>query len=229
MKKLVLFDIDETLISSDGAGRRAIGKALANIFDCDLSKIKVSMSGKTDPQILTEILSAGSISKEEIEDRMDEILEIYISLLQEQINASNHYKIHVGIPEILEILNGDSNTCLGLLTGNIETGARMKLNRFDLNRYFPIGAYGSDSGNRMDLPEIATNRGIEFYEMEFSADQVVIIGDSIYDVRCAKGFGAKSIAVNTGVTKKQMLEDENPDHLFEDLSHTKKVLEAILS
>ena len=227
--RLILFDIDETLISSDGAGRRAIGKALAEMFDVDLSNIKVSMSGKTDPQILTEILSAGAIAESEINARMKEILDIYISLLQEQIDKSKSYIIHKGVPEILDVLVKTENAFLGLLTGNIETGARMKLNRFDLNKFFPIGAFGSDSANRMDLPKIATDRGNNHYQIEFAPEEVTIIGDSIYDVMCAKGFGAKSLAVNTGVTRREMLVEQNPDFLFDDLSDTEKVLEAILS
>lgn len=224
-----MFDIDETLISSDGAGRRAIGKALARMFDVDITKVKISLSGKTDPQILHEILKTSPISEEEIESRMSEILEIYISLLQEQIDNSSKYIIHKGIPELLEQLHHTENVFLGLLTGNIERGARMKLEKCNLNSYFPIGAYGSDSANRMDLPKIATQRGSNHYNNRFSPEEVTIIGDSIYDVRCAKGFGAKSLAVNTGSTQKELLEEQSPDYLFEDMSNIDQVVSAIMA
>ena len=227
MKRLVLFDIDETLISSDGAGRRAIGQAIARMFNVDISKISVNLSGKTDPQILHEILKASSFTEAEVEEKMAEILEIYISLLQNQIDQSKKYIIHNGIPEILTKLENTENTFLGLLTGNIERGARMKLEKCKLNNYFPIGAYGSDSANRMELPKIATDRGSKHYELEFSPQEVTIIGDSIYDVMCAKGFGAKSLAVNTGSTKRDLLVEQEPDYLFEDMSDIDAVMQAI--
>ncbi|MGD9681690.1 MAG: HAD family hydrolase [Candidatus Obscuribacterales bacterium] len=229
MPRLVLFDIDETMISSDGAGRRAIGKALARMFGVEPGSINISMSGKTDPQILREILQAAGMEKDEIDSRLDEILAIYISLLQHEIENSGHYIIHSGVPEILDELHRHSDAHLGLLTGNIEIGARMKLNRFDLNGFFPIGAYGSDSANRMDLPEIASGRGSKHYQIDFRPEEVVIIGDSIYDVLCAKGYGARSIAVNTGVTSLKALEQQEPDHLFATLGDTARVLEAILN
>lgn len=228
MARLVLFDIDETMISSDGAGRRAIGKALANLFGGDISTRKVNMSGKTDPQILTEILRHCQMEEAEIQRRIDEILEIYITLLQAEIDRSNSYIIHKGIPELLEHMHGEEGFYLGLLTGNIEKGARMKLEPFGLNRYFPIGAYGSDSASRMDLPEIAADRGKSHFKIDFRPQDVTIIGDSIYDVQCARGYGAKSVAVNTGSTDKELLLEENPDYFFEDLSALDSVIEAIL-
>lgn len=229
MNRLVLFDIDETMISSDGAGRRAIGKALSDMFGTDMKKISVSMSGKTDPQILTEILKATDMTDAQIEANIDSILEIYISLLQDEIDKSLSYIIHTGVLELLDALENGDNFFLGLLTGNIEIGARMKLERFNLNKYFPIGAYGSDSANRMDLPEIATGRGKHHFSIDFKPEEVTIIGDSIYDVMCAKGFGAKSLAVNTGVTDKQSLLKEEPDFFFDDLSHTEAIIKAILA
>lgn len=229
MTRLVLFDIDETMISSDGAGRRAIGKALARLFGGDISTSKVSMSGKTDPQILTEILKHCRMEDQEIQSRIKEILDIYITLLQDEIDKSGSYIIHRGIPELLDLLHNHEKVFLGLLTGNIEKGARMKLEPFNLNRYFPIGAYGSDSASRMDLPEIATGRGKQHFKVDFRPEEVTIIGDSIYDVRCAKGYGAKSLAVNTGSTEKEHLLNEKPDFFFEDLSDLEDVLKAILA
>ena len=127
MKRLVLFDIDETMISSDGAGRRAIGKALAKRFGGDIDTIKVSMSGKTDPQILTEILRTCNIDDAEIESSIDEILEIYLTLLQAEIDRSSAYIIHNGIPELLDLLHAEEAFCLGLLTGNIEKVKALKI------------------------------------------------------------------------------------------------------
>ncbi len=229
MERLVLFDIDETMISSDGAGRRAIARALADMYGIDPSKVTLRMSGKTDPQILSEILKAAGMDEAEIKQNFDEMFELYISILQDEVNKTNRYIVHPGVVELLDKLAEHDLAYLGLLTGNIELGARIKLNRFDLNRYFPLGAYGSDSADRMDLPAIATHRAKEHYKKDFVPSQVVIIGDSIYDVMCAKGFGAKSIAVNTGVTSRSDLEREKPDFLFPNLADTHALLQAIFS
>jgi phosphoglycolate phosphatase len=232
LERLVLFDIDETITASDGAGRRAIGRALADTYGIDASKITLSMSGKTDPQILSEIFKAVEKSDVEITDMLnkkEEMFEIYLGLLEQEIKNAKYFIVHEGVVELLDNLSDHQNGYLGLLTGNIERGARMKLEQFGLNRYFPLGAYGSDHANRMELPDIATKRARDHFKIDFKPEQVVIIGDSIYDVLCAKGYGAKSIAVNTGKTSKEELVAQKPDYLFDNLSDTKGVMDAIFS
>ncbi len=229
MKRLILFDIDETMISSDGAGRRAIGRVLAERFKVPSEAANIVMSGKTDPQILTEILRAAGWSDLDIERRMEELLEIYLSVLEDEIAASRYYIIHPGVVELLNSLKARSDSYLGLLTGNVERGARMKLNRFELNHYFEMGAYGSDSANRMDLPGIAAKRAHLHFNIAFVPAEIVIIGDAINDVLCAKGYGAKSIAVNTGRTSWEDLERHQPDYLFKNLGDTTMIVEAIFS
>ncbi len=229
MVRLVLFDIDETMISSDGAGRRAIGRMLCKTFGLDPGKITVRMSGKTDPQILLEIFKAAGMDESHMSGKQEEMFELYLSVLQEEINKANRYIVHEGVVALLDCLSANDRCYLGLLTGNIERGARMKLERFGLNKYFPLGAYGSDSHDRMQLPAIATNRAQEHYRVNFAPSQVVIVGDSIYDVMCAKGYGAKSIAVNTGSTPWIDLEEQEPDFLFTSLSSTEEIVQAIFS
>lgn len=228
MKRLVLFDIDETIMHSDGAGRRAITRALSEYFGQELDSRGVSMSGKTDPQICQEILSANGFSEETIEAGLPKAFDNYLGYLQEEVDraASN---LHPGVRELIEELDQHPQAHLGLLTGNIEPGARIKLGKFGLNGYFKVGAYGSDSADRMHLPEVATRRANEFFSLEFSPDEVVIIGDSIYDVRCALGFGARAIGVNTGLTKHEDLVAEQPHFLFKSLADTNSVLHAVLS
>jgi len=228
VKRLVLFDIDETMLNSAGAGRRALGRALSQIFGVpeDLSQVK--MSGKTDPQICREILSAAEIADEHIEKHLPQVWSIYPDFLQEEVAQSSGYTLLEGVSELLESLNDKPAISLGLLTGNIEPGARIKLERFQLNKYFRIGAYGSDSADRMQLPAVAAQRANEVFATSFEPKQIVIIGDAVNDVKCAQGFGAVSIAVNTGKTTRAELEALQPDYLFASLSETKKVLKAIL-
>ena len=111
----------------------------------------------------------------------------------------------------------------------IEKGAGKKLSRFGLGKYFPIGAYGSDSACRLDLPAIAVQRAKQHFAVDFAPYEVVIIGDSVNDIACARGYGAKAIAVNTGKTSWEDLQKENPCHLFKSLGDTKAVVEAIYS
>jgi len=229
LKRLVLFDIDETMITSDGAGRRAISKVLKDRYDIDPATIKLSMSGKTDPQILGEILSEAGFSDKEIKDSVPALIEEYLVHLDTEMRGTKNYIVHDGVPEILAALATMEGAFLGLLTGNVERGARMKLERFKLNHHFPLGAYGSDSASRLDLPHVAKQRADAHFRTTFEPQEIVVIGDSIYDVLCAKHYGAVSLAVNSGRTTREELEAQNPDHLFASLADTESVLKAIFN
>lgn len=227
--KLVLFDIDETLIDSDGAGRRSLGKALSHLFGVKPEAITISMSGKTDPQILAEILQSLGYKQADYVRRLDELFDFYVQTLEAELQQAKKYKVHEGVFALLDELNSHGSASLGLLTGNIERGARLKLARCGLNKYFPIGAYGSDSANRLDLPKVARERAEAHYQDKFEPSQIVIVGDSIHDILCAQGYGAVSIAVNTGRTSRQELEALSPDFLFPSLCEVEQVLQAIMN
>ncbi|HEY9868111.1 MAG TPA: HAD hydrolase-like protein [Candidatus Obscuribacterales bacterium] len=228
-RRLVLFDIDETMIKSDGAGRRAIMRALRQVFGITCDTTAVAMSGKTDPQICREILKEAGFSCRDLESRLKEVFQVYPPMLAEEIERSAGYRLHQGVRELIEALLSTDSAYLGLVTGNIEPGARLKLAPFDLNCCFPIGAFGCDSADRMDLPPIARKRASAHYKVDFSHDEVVVIGDSVADVRCAAGYGALSIAVASGKTPRTDLAACRPHFLFESLQDTQAVLEAIFS
>jgi phosphoglycolate phosphatase len=228
--RLVLFDIDETLTHSDGVGRRAVSGALAKLFNIPPEAAKVFMSGKTDPQILEEIMTNAGMSQSEYEKRLPEFTEIYLKALERELeSATSTFHLHEGVIELINDLNRHEHAFLGLLTGNIERGARLKMEKFGLNPYFPIGAFGSDAKDRMKLPEIAKQRAEKQYGQRFEPGQLVIIGDAENDILCAKGFGAKSLAINTGVTTREQLMALSPDFLFASLVDTKAILDAIFS
>ncbi len=228
-KRLVLFDIDETMISSDGAGRRALARALREQHEIPEEHTRISMSGKTDPQILMEIFTAYGYDRAKALSHIDDLIACYLTYLEDEMRASQTLILHKGVVAILERLAADENSYLGLLTGNVETGARKKLDFFNLNGYFPIGAYGSDSANRLDLPQFAVGRAQKYFETEFAPPHVVIVGDSVNDIACAHGYGASVIAVNTGKTSWQELSDCKPQHLFENLADTEAVYQAIFN
>lgn len=229
MKRLVLFDIDETMIHSDGVGRRAMEAALRQVFDERLDAGTHNMSGKTDPQICYELLSLLGYSKEDVSKKLAQAFKIYVELLEREIERADRFGLHLGVLELIKELEKRDDCHLGLLTGNIEAGARLKLAPFDLNSYFVFGAFGCDSADRMDLPLFAHKRAEEVFGKQFAREEIVIIGDAVNDVLCAKGYGIRCIITATGKTPKTTLRDLNPDYLFDSLADTAEVMRAIFN
>lgn len=188
-----------------------------------------SLSGKTDPQICLEVLQDHGYTVEQIMQALPELLDVYIPILEQEVSHVKSGFVHKGVPELLLALEARADARLGLLTGNIERGARIKLKRFDLNRYFSFGAFGCDSANRMELPAVAHKRAHDRFSQEFSPNEIVIIGDARNDVLCARGYGAKALAVCTGKTTKQELVELEPDYIFDSLTETDRVIEAIFA
>jgi phosphoglycolate phosphatase-like HAD superfamily hydrolase len=225
--RLILFDIDGTLLLDDGAAREAYAIALKEVFGFVRGLKVYDFSGRTDPQITHMVLSDAGITRETIEEGMPRLWPRYLEELEIR-TIPERVRLMPGVVELLEGLSERSDVVMGLLTGNIEPGARIKLGARKLNHYFPFGAFGSDSSNRVELPPVAIARAKELYGHEFVGREVVIIGDSVWDVRCAAPYGATTIAVSTGVTKRETLEAEKPDFLFETIEPRDEVLRAVL-
>lgn len=229
LERLVLFDVDETLISTGGCGQRALAQALLELFGLDSAAVPIAMSGKTDPQILSEILQACHYNQDLFEARWDEFFDLYLVILAEELESAPNYRVHDGVYELVNALYHRKHISLGLLTGNIERGARLKLEKAKLYQYFPIGAYGSDRADRLALPAVARSRAHSHYGRDFVPEQIIIIGDAIADVLCAKHYGAVSLAVNTGRTTEKELLASAPDFFFPSLMDTPEVMAAILA
>ena len=133
-----------------------------------------------------------------------------------------------GIPQLLARLAEEPRVTLALLTGNLERGARLKLEPPGFNRYFPFGAFGSDSEDRYRLPRVAVDRARERTGRAFAGKSVVIVGDSIHDVACGRSLGVRAVAVATGITSPERLAAERPDVLMTDFADTERAVEAIL-
>jgi len=226
-RRLVLFDIDGTLITDGGASRDAFADALRNVFSYSGELRRYDFSGRTDPQITRMVLRDAGVSDREIDDRMAQVFGVYLDRLT--TNATPE-RVHAlpGIADLVAALADEPAVTLALLTGNIEGGARLKLAPPDFNRYFPFGAFGSDSERRDDLPPIAVDRASRFDGHRFHGEDVVIIGDSIYDVRCGVPHGATTVAMATGKTSAETLRAENPRHFFDSAEDLGAILEAIL-
>jgi phosphoglycolate phosphatase len=228
-RRLVLFDIDGTLISDGGASRAAFGEALGQVFAYAGDLTRYDFSGRTDPQIAFLVLGDAGVPEAEIEGRIGELWEVYLRALERNAAAApGRVRVLAGMVPLLEALAGRDEVMLALLTGNIERGARLKLAPPALNGYFPFGAFGSDSPRREELPPIAVERASAVDGHRFSGRDVVIIGDSIYDVRCGVPHGATTIAVASGKTSAERLRAESPHHLFDDASDLPAMLAAIL-
>jgi phosphoglycolate phosphatase len=211
---VILFDIDGTLIDSGEAGSRSLNLSFTELFSIEDAFHGISMAGKTDTEIIKEGLQKHGIS---VEGNFEVFNNIYLKHLQKEIdNKRKHVK--PGIYELLEELTIIKDIHLGLLTGNIELGARIKLEPFDLNKYFPTGAFGSDDEDRNKLLPIALKRFEERCRRKIRVDECVIVGDTPRDVQCATIYGARSLGVATGPYSIDELKEAGADYVMKDLS-----------
>jgi len=223
--RLVLFDIDGTLITDKGAARAAFAAALGDVYDFRGDVAQYDFSGRTDPQIAQMILHDAGWSEADVDARLPALWDHYLAGLAR--NAPGRIRTLAGVDTLLEAVGRDDRLTVALLTGNIEQGARIKLGAVELNSHFAFGAFGSDSARREELPPVAVKRATAIAGRTFAARDVVIIGDSIYDVRCGVPHGATTIAVASGKTPVDRLRAENPDHLFDSVEDLERVLAAI--
>ena len=224
---LVLFDIDGTLLSAGKAARESVLTALAEVYGWKpVNGNTHEFSGKTDPQILRELVEEG-VGRERCEALLSRALDRYLEEFARRL-APETVVTKPGVPALLERLAAEPGVTLGLLTGNLERGARMKLEPPGLNPYFPFGAFGSDSADRYSLPAIALGRARQRSGRTYSGKAVVIVGDSIHDVLCGRSLGVRAVAVATGPTPAARLAETQPDALLESFADVDAAVEAIL-
>jgi Predicted phosphatases len=226
-RKLVLFDIDGTLVSDGGASREAFAESLAEVYGFHDDVRRYDFSGRTDPQIARMILHDDGRSDAEIDARLPALWEHYLAGLAR--NVPGRVRTLPGVSALLETVLAGERLTVALLTGNIEPGARLKLGPVALNDAFLFGAFGSDSPHREELPPIAVGRAADLIGHDFCGRDVVIIGDSIYDVRCGVPHSATTIAIASGKTPAAMLRAESPDHFFESAEDLEGIMAAISS
>ncbi len=196
--KLFLFDIDQTLISTGGAGLRALNRACEKLFLMENAMDGISPHGKTDPAIIREILLARVGHDSNIETDLHSILESYLFFLRDEVRLSTTYRVLPGILDVLSAISTRSDMILGLATGNIELGARIKLERGDLNHYFKFGGFGSDSESRTGLVRVAAEAGCKACGGPIQPEDVFVIGDTPRDIEAGKEAGFRTVGVATG-------------------------------
>lgn len=231
MRKLVLFDIDGTILLSSGAGRRAITDALAVHIGDATAFDRVRFDGKTDPQIVFELLQAAGHPDPAQPARIAEVCEAYVERLAVELtHPASTTTLLPGILALLAELEARDDVLLGLVTGNVARGAALKLRAAGVApERFRVGAYGSDSAVRADLPPIAAERAAVHMGRVPGGHDVVIIGDTPADVHCGRPIGARAIGVATGSYAAADLHAAGADAVFADLRDTPRVLDAILA
>jgi phosphoglycolate phosphatase-like HAD superfamily hydrolase len=228
MRHLVLFDIDGTILHSGGAGRDAMEYALSTTFGTP-GDSSMRYDGKTDKQIVRESMRAAGFSDTDIDSRMDEVVALYVASLSGRLaDPARGVGMYPGIAELIDAVHKRSDSALGLLTGNVEAGARLKLDAVGLDfDQFQVNAFGSDHEVRGELPGIAHRRMLDMFGISLRGRDVVVIGDTPADVACGRSLGARAIAVATGWYSVEDLKAHNPYAVFADLSDTDAVLEVI--
>lgn len=226
---VVLFDIDGTLLWSDGAGRRAMEAALNHHFG-SAGAAHYRYDGKTDRQIARELMRLEGHADAHIDSRMQDLLDHYLAGLQRELGTTTRMGTHPGVHELLDAIEAREDAVLGLLTGNVEAGAAAKLEAvgIDMAR-FKVSAFGSDHEHRPELPAIARARAQTFVGRELPGASFVVIGDTPADIQCGRGIGARAIGVATGHYSASELLAHHPVAVFEDLADTQAVLEAIFN
>ncbi len=231
--RLILFDIDGTLLWTDGAGRRAIHRALLDEMGTAGPIDTYRFDGKTDPQIVRELMTLARHPEAEVEDRIARVCQRYVGLLAAELaQPTQQTRLFGGVSELLAALEpheAGGRALVGLLTGNVAGGASLKLRSAGLDpARFAIGAYGSDSGRRSDLPAIAAERAARHTGKRFGGADIVIVGDTPDDVACAGPIGARTVAVATGHYDVLALRATGAAHVFENLTDTRAVTDALL-
>jgi phosphoglycolate phosphatase len=226
MKHLLLFDIDGTLVRG-GPAKGAFMRAMSMVFRTHAFVDGVDFSGKTDPQIVRELLRGAGFGDGEIERGFDTLWATYLEELERRL-PEHPMTVLPGVRPLLDTLHGMDGVALGLLTGNILEGARLKLGSVGLLDFFPIGSFGSDSELREDLPQVAMRRAARNWGITFHPSSVVVVGDTPRDVACGKYEGTRTVAVATGKFTTEALAAAGADQVLQDLGDLGRALEALV-
>lgn len=228
--RLVLFDIDGTLLSSAGIGRTAMRRALGSIFGSP-GNPAYRYDGKTDRQIVRDVMRLEGHSDEYIDSQMEKVMDVYLDGLRENAKSGGfNVQPLEGVVELLDALEPRKDVVLGLLTGNVEPGARTKLIAAGINPdRFRVNAFGSDSEHRPELPAIAQRRASEKLGLDIEGGRMVVIGDTPADIACGRSLGAKAIGVASGHYTVEQLREHDPYAVFPSLANTQQLLESIVN
>ena len=224
-RKLLLWDIDGTILHTGKAGETALGRAMEKLYGINRGLQGLEIAGRTDKWIVEQLL--GRDGKPNGLEEVGQFLDVYVELLADELPRRNG-GLHPGVLGILEEAHQRPELVQALLTGNIEKGARLKLTRYGVNHFFDFGAFADDSSIRNELGPHAKRRAEEKHGEDFPPERIFVIGDTPHDVACARAIGAKAIAVATGSFTKRQLKDCGADAVFTDLAHPKAFFDLLI-
>ncbi len=228
MKRLFLFDLDGTLVSTGGAGLRALAKAFFDLFGVADAMDDIDPSGKTDPAIFRELIKM-NLHRDVEPGEIERLGALYLSHLEKEMMVPGGKGALKGVKEFVAHLSRRPDAVLALGTGNLEKGARLKLAPHDLNEYFPIGGFGSDAEERADVLRHGHRRAEQLSGETISADNVFVIGDTPLDVAAARRAGFRAVAVATGGSTIEVLAKTSPDYLMPDMTHAFAWMETLVA
>ena len=220
-KKLLLFDIDGTLLTSGGAGERALRRGFQARFGIEDDLSTVEIAGRTDSGIARQMLAYHGLP--ETPENLTAFFDGYLQFLVQELPTSPG-RLLPGIVQLLEALKPREDIVLGLLTGNLARGAEIKLTHYGVWHYFEFGAYADDHHDRNQLGHFARQRAKEKHGIEFAPERIFVLGDTPHDISCARAISAKAVAIATGKFSVGELGPLGPDFLFPDLGDVPSVL-----
>ena len=222
--KLILFDIDGTLITSGGAGERSLRLAIKDRFGADDDLKGIEIAGRTDTGIARRLFERYGV--EATPENFSAFFDRYLHHLAIELGRSQG-RILPGIPGLLAALKTRPHAAVALLTGNLSRGAEIKLTHYGIWEFFEFGAYADDNHDRNKLGGFARARALERHGVEFLPENIYVLGDTPHDIDCGRAFGAKTVAIATGGFTRGQLESHRPDYLFDDLSDVPAVMAAL--
>lgn len=228
MNKLVLFDIDKTLVHGSNAHKNAFIAAFKNVYNVIGSQEDINPHGKTDQQIITEVLKIKGLTLDSIKRKIKECIRTIVEVYNET-SKNDEIKILEGVKELLTELD-KHKFLIGLVTGNIESIARSKLTKVNLNQYFKLGGFGSDPHNdRSDLVKLAIDKAEREFGFKYNGKNVFLFGDAPFDMQAGKEGGAITIGVTTGIFSKEELVKAGAQYILPNLKDTDKILKIMSS
>ncbi len=223
-KRLLLFDIDGTLITSGGAGENALRLGIMDRFGIDDDLRGIEIAGRTDSGIARQFFAKHSLP--DTPGNTTSFFEGYLTHLPRMLSEKDG-RLLPGIVPLLDALTTRDDVILALLTGNLERGAKLKLTHYGVWDYFEFGAYADDHHDRNQLGHFARTRAKERHGVEFPPENIYILGDTPHDITCARAIGAKAVAIATGQFTRAQLAGHAPDFLFDDLGNVDAVVATL--
>lgn len=225
--RLILFDIDGTLLREGLAPKIAFARALRETYNTSGPVQNFKFAGMTDPECVVEIMRLAGLDDATIFERRDECLRRYVDHLTIEMKNHDGAKLYPGVRELLERLNKLEHVLVGLLTGNILRGAQLKLRRWNLEPFFRFGAYGDDHENRSVLAQIALDKARVLTGLPIAGADTTVVGDTPRDITCARAIGARAVVVATGHVSRLELAQAAPDALLDSFENYEAALRAM--